>query len=367
MKKTLILFWLYVKRLFCKPSFLAILLGAVLLAGLMAGMLTEDDAVLRVAVVGTDRSEAAMTLVDKLMAEDSVIAYRATDEGTARQLLSSGKTDCVWIFAADFDRAMANLAAGKTGEKPIRILVSESDVFTALAAEKLYAELFPAFSLSFYRNYLTEELGTADGADAYYGANRRETSIVDFALHGKEGEMRPVPYLVTPLRGMLAAMMVVGILACGLYMLSDKEAGQMDAVPYKKRWGRLMLQTLAGGVSMAVFILAALAAIGLWEDPMRELLCMALYILACAGFTALLATLMRRTMDLAALLPIVVMLTLALCPIFLYVRLPILPNLLPTFWYLRGLSHVGAMWGMLGYAAVTWGLSWLLSRLKRRD
>ncbi len=366
LKKAMLSLYLYSKRLYGKPSFLVILAAMVLLAALLGGAVKEDAGMLRVAIVDQSGDGAARELLTSLLSEESVVRYRICDHEGAMALLRSGEADLVWILEEELAASLADFAAGEETKPPVTVVLRQGNTFAMLANEQLYAKLFPTLSTAFFQSYLTEHFGTAAGAMPYYEARLQQQELVAFSYLGQQGEVEMQSFLLTPLRGMLALVVLVGLFACCLYYLSDREAGVLDAVPLTARFWRLLLYVLSGGCSLAVFALLAVLLCGLWEGVAVEIGVMLLYLLAASGFAMLLTGLLPRAMDLAAALPAVAILTLAACPIFLNMEIPVLSALLPTYWYLHALHGSAGILGLLCYTPLAGGAAYLVLRIRRR-
>ena len=167
-------------------------------------------------------------------------------------------------------------------------------------------------------------------------------------------------FLVTPVRGILALLILVGALVSAMYFAQEAEA-----FVWMRRWKRFLLPFLCHLIltlDLAVAVLAALGLSGLVSSWPRELGSMALYCLACAGFAEVLRSILRKPRRLGAALPPVLLAGLALCPIFLNVRrFRMVQFLIPTFLYLHGIRGGEFILYLAGYTVLSWGLGLLLA------
>ena len=126
-------------------------------------------------------------------------------------------------------------------------------------------------------------------------------------------------------------------------------------------WLSILTGTVLGGIA---------AYLGLWisgtfTEWWRELPRMALLVLAAAGFSGVLCQLVRNMAVYGAMLPLLVLLSVVLCPVFVsFHGLEPLKSLLPPYFYLNGL-YSGRITGYLAvYALAANAAALLLPRLE---
>ncbi len=362
-KKLPLLFWLYTKRLYRKAGFVAMLAALVLLTLGVCALLRQESSMMRVALV-TPRGGTAGAVAEALMQAESVVQFTRMEETAALASLEAGEQDAVWVLASDLDRALAQAVQGRGKEPLAAIWVREQNVFTNLTQEKLYAQVFPALSRQFYLDYCARELGAdAAAAQALYDDFIRRPELVEFSYYNSAASVQETGYLVSPLRGLLAAIVMLTGLVCMLYTMQDAAAGRLDAVPLRRRWALGLTACLAGTVQTALISLAALAAAGLGRSVAVELAAAALYIPATAGFALLVGTLTRQLGRMASLVPVLLVLTLAACPILLNITVPVVSQLLPTYWYLTAVYHTAQLPALALYTLLVLAASYLAHRL----
>ena len=125
----------------------------------------------------------------------------------------------------------------------------------------------------------------------------------------------------------------------------------------------LLLYLLIG----AAVCLIALFFVGIGENLLWEFVVLLLYCLCVSSFGCFLRALFGSTRILALALPLSALLMIGCCPVFFslpgaFARVSFL---FPPTYYLRALGdEIYLLWMML-YAVLLWGLSRLLSRLRR--
>lgn len=367
--KTLLLFLLLSKRLLKKKSFCLLLCGAPLLAMGTRFLSVEDSGVLHIVLCQEDPADAlSEEIVERLTAEEGVIRYTLVEQSKeAYACVESGRADAAWIFSGAMQEKLDRFTDRKLREEGlIRVIEREDNVALRLAREKLFGALYSHAAYSLYRNFVRGDLGIAADEDTLlwdYEFTEVEGSIFRIAYaDGDSGEpdVSAQNFLVTPVRGMLALLLLLCGLAATVYFQQDQERGVLDAVPFRKRRRYLYLSQLAALGVMAAAVLAALGLSGVSGRWHREMAWMAVYVVMCVGFCSLLQRVCGNLRRLAALTPVLMLLSFVLCPIFFSVRrLKLLSCLLPPFYYLNAIHSGSYIYKMLLYCVVVFGIDFV--------
>lgn len=340
---------LLTKRLLRKPVFLILLLCVPLLAAAMAAVAKQDSSIVSVGLVCGAADPAARRAADRLLSADSMV--RCTEYPTdaeARAALERADVDAVWSFRDSASAELARFVSGRGTPGAVTVTEREDTVFLRLAREQLAAALYPEASYALFRTYLTEELGAPEDApeefyDAYYNTKATDDPIIVFSrLDGGDADAG-ASYLVAPVRGLLALLLVLTGLASAMYYDEEERRETFLRLPAVQRRALPLLYHLTALLPMALAALIALWAAGLLGPPLREAGLMLLYCLSAAVFSELLRKLCRTQARLAALLPVLMALMLALCPIFIDLKiLAPVRRLLPPYYYLNAIH--GGVW-----------------------
>ena len=368
--RTLLRWWMLLnKRLLKRPGFWAILAAVPVLVLALSLAAASPGGIVRIAV-GLEAPEdpAATAAADRITGGQSVLALvRCGDAEEAETMVSTGRADGAWIFPSDYTQCLGKAAAGEE-TRLVTVMEKEDSVLLRLSREKLFAALYPDLIRAQFQNFAETQLGESSPEEIsrYYGLIHRNSRFIEFAdSHGVRLEPEKGNYLVTPVRGLLALLILVGALVSAMYYTLEQEA-----FVWLKRGKRLLMPFFCHMVlilDLCVPVALALGLSGLFTFWPRELLLLLVYGLSCAGFAEVLRGLLRTAGRLGASVPLVLLAGLALCPIFLNVhRLPAVQILLPPFFYLKA-AHSGAFCGYLAlYAACSWSLGILLQTIGRK-
>ena len=351
MGKTFLLFYLYSKRLLKKTSFRLLLCAVPLLALGMRYLSAGDSGILHI-VLCQEAPQDALSgeIVRRLLAENSVIQYTLAEHAEeACVLVESGRADAAWIFPGEMQERLDRFTGRELWEEGVvRVVEKEDNVALRLAREKLFGAMYSHVSYSLYRNFVQNDLGLAVDEDLLlqsYESTAVEGNLFRLARINGTGEASDLPqrdFLVAPVRGMLALLVLLCGLAATMYFQQDQERGVLDAIPFRRRRKYLYLCQLTAIGIVAVAALAALALSGVAGKWYREIAWMAVYAAMCMGFCSLLQRVCGNLRRLAALVPILILLSFICCPIFFSLgKLKLLSCLLPSFYYLN-VMHNGS-------------------------
>ena len=358
------------KRLLRRPGYLAVLLLIPLFALALALFSRQESGVVTVALCLEEPADAAArTTAERLLNAESILRCSAyPDPEAAREAVRSGQADAAWILPADLEKRLDFFARYGSGGS-ITVVEREASVCLMLAREKLYAALYPELSFSVFRYFLVNELG-ADALPeealrgAYAGGFTAEELIRFTYVDGSEIEPDG-RYLTAPLRGILALLLLLCGLASGMYCYREEREESFVWLSRPKRRLLPLLCHLTAMVPAALAVLAALYLSGLWLGLGREAVMMLLYLPCCVLFCEVLRCLSPREEHYGALIPILAVAVLVLCPVFVDLQLPLpFRALLPTSYYLKAALGSLALRPTLFYLAALLLLWSLCSRLR---
>lgn len=373
MKRVLIWYGLLHKRLLKKIGFLLILLLIPTLTMMTVLTAKEDSGLVHIALSAKEPTDPfAAQVLRELSADSSILRYTQCDTAEeATALVESGKADVAWVLQEDLDGRMDRVAKGE--KIPLaEVIYTEDNMFVKASRERLFGGLFSHLSYRIYEAYvlsldLPAEAITPDTLQETYALFADDGEMVEFqTVDAKVLDFSGEHYLTSPLRGLLMTVMLLCGLAATLYFRADEQKRVFSNLPTSRRiW--VFFGNNAAALSIAgVFVTVALILSGQVASVGGEILLMGLFVLMTTGFCTLLGTVIRSLRTLSLTLPVLLVLTLAFCPIFVNVTVaPWLQAFLPPYLYLRGGDGEGWIM-MLVYILVSWSAAYGLYRLRYR-
>lgn len=366
MKRILLWLWLLTKRLYKRPTFLVLL---ALIPALVLGYSAtarDDSGVVTIALAREDQDPLAVQVMEKLPSESQLIRYIVCDSRQeAEAAVRRGKADGAWIIRAGMTENAARFINSRSQtDALVDVIEREESVVLRLTREKLGGELFLCCARALYIPYIRQNVPELDHlSDDALWESYQNSQIGDtlFLYDSASGEIAKVSYLLSPVRGLLAVMVVLCAGAGAMYYLEDCRKGTFGWVALKKLpLAELSGQTVCVG-NVAIVALLALAVSGLSGSVLTELLALVLYSLCCAVFGMVLRKLCGNMHVLAAVLPVLVVIMLVVCPVFFDLgALRQFQYLLPPTYYINAGHNAVYLLYMAGYTAALAGIYWLV-------
>lgn len=368
MKRLFLWLGMLAKRLLKKPSFLAILVLIPLLTVLYASAAAQSSGVLTVALAAQDPADPmAQEVISQLLGSSELIDFRYMEVSHAREAVAAGKADAAWILPENMaGKVDAFLKNPNAANAFVTIYQREDSVPLLMAKEKLNARLYECLSVRYFVNTIREdtpELAHMTDEELLFYRNQVDIPGELFAFSQDAlAASQDVHYLLSPIRGLLGVVMLLGGLAAAMYCIRDAQQGTFSWLSLRMRPMAELLQIVVALTLLGLGVVLALAAAGI-SGGWREIPTMGLYILMLASFCHGLRSLLRTVPRLAALLPVLLTVSLVVCPVFFdWNALTALQYLLPPTYFICGLRNGAYLLWMLPYTAVCLGISLLCHR-----
>ena len=366
LRRFLLWYALLTKRLLRRPAFWCLLLCVPLLAGAMAAVAKQESGIVSVALYCPAADGPIRRSADRLLDADSLV--RCTEyesEAAAREAVQRAAVDAAWIFRDNAVDELERFAAHRGTRGTVVVVEREDNVFLRLAREQLAAALYPEASRALFRGYLIEYMDVPEDSpdelfEHYYSTQIEDAPIIVFS-HLDGSPARNDSYLVAPVRGLLALLLILTGLGSAMHYYADerRETFLRLRAPLRRFLPFLVHFTALFPVGIAALV--ALRAAGLLGAWPRELGVMLLYCAAAAAFCELLRRLCRSQARLGALIPVLLAVMLALCPVFFdWNRLEPLRRLLPPYYYLNAIHSGSFVWQLAAFACAAAALGALL-------
>ena len=371
--KLVMWFLLLSKRLYKKLTFLAILLLIPVLVLAYNAAAQDDSGMITVVLAQKESDPLAQKIIENLDASSQLIRYDiCQDAETAQALVEGGKADMAWIFEGNLEARLADfMAQPKEKNALVTVFLREDDVTLRLAREKLSGALYQALSQRLYITYVREnvpELAVMDDAALMEYYNTHEIASDLFTFDETDNAMvsvQTVHYLTAPVRGLLAVVIALCSLATAMYYIQDSRHGTFSWVSTRALPAVELGCQLVSLVNVTAVVMLALALAGHTGQFLPELGGAVLYCLCCASFSMLLRRLCGTVKVLGTLLPLLVVIMLAVCPVFFdFGTLRSLQYALPPTYFINAVYNVKYMLYMGIYTGVCFGLYSLLGLAK---
>ena len=365
---------LFNKRLLKKISFLIILCSIPLLVLGVNLMAKQESGILRVVLYQEDADELSEEIVSDILQMESALSFvEVESEEEAIKLVQSNQADAAWIFPEDFEGLMEDCFRQGIWDEPlIRIVEKEDNVMLHLSREVLFGRLYSSISYMVYDHFVrTEVLGGTEISEeelweSYQKTNMDENMFVFSYLDGETADMG-TSYMLYPVRGLLALVIVLCGLALGLYFMQDEQNGIFIWMPLNRTVLGSWLYQMPGLVDVGLVVLLALLFSGVATGVLTEIGLMFVYLWMVAGFSDLVRRLCGKQVRLGAMIPLLMLVMLAVTPIFMGApNMKWIQLLLPPYYYINALHSNGYRVGMLVYVVVIFVVDFLVLKLQAR-
>ena len=374
--KKLFLWYLLLNKRFLKKVGLLVILIIIPLLSLALNLIaTEDSGIITVALAAENQNDPlTKKIVSEITADNRLIRFLLPESSAdAENLVKEGGCDAAWILPDDLTKKLNNFVL--KGESVARILEREETLPLMLAREKLSGVLFKTCSSTLYIKYSKEKLpGLSPLSDKelmeYYNKTKSKGDLFEFSYTNESLSVKDATetsYLVTPVRGLMAIMLVLSGLAAAMFYSADDKKGTFA-------WVSQRAKPLVAGVFHLIPVSLTAAAMlislyfsNLWVGFFRELLIIFLYLICITVFCMTVRLLCGSGKTLAAVTPLLILSFTVICPVFLDIKIlhPI-GQFLPTFHYLSAVHNNKFIGVMVIYALVGSGVYFLLSKILRK-
>lgn len=357
MKMAITWFWLFQKRILKKPMFqITILLIPVLLVMLFIFHASTDSLIQVALCPGED--EFAKTLAEELIDDsNSVITfYIENNEEMLRKDVMLGKTECGYIFSENATQIMDNHKMGKK-EALLTVIQNEASIATNIINEFILGKVYSKSTYSQLEDFLYEQhpeyfVGESEAEEVntikeYFEQYRAGQLMFSFEYaNGKENQILDKDstsnYYMMPVRGLLSILILVAAISGVLMLIQDEKRGTWELIHLSKRASFHYFYIVMSVIFVAMCSFVAILCTGLGTNVITELFLMFDYILLVAGYGNLLRLVLKNEYLLCALIPILVLLSLIVSPVFIdlggsFFGISMIQKLLPTSYYLRAI------------------------------
>lgn len=333
---------------------LAMPVSALIVRGIPA---MEAGGVPQVALFAEDEDALSQKVMETLLSKDEGVAfYKSPSLSRLREDIIEGRAACAYVFRKNLEASLDR----RRLENCILLIKNGEELVTGVTNEIVISALIQNYARSLTLNFMKEKglladkraSGLSEGDLTQYfdrQFNRRLSNGSSLRLQFETLEKSHGAFVTQaietkamsfPFRGVMAVLIYTACISGAIQWLSDRESSLF--APMERGFVRISrpLYILVPALFFSVSGLSSLYLGGTGADFFKELLTMLLYILLNVAFGSIVTLAFRKSRTLTALLPVMILGSLLLCPVFLDLRpyLPIagvLNKLFLPYYYLR--------------------------------
>lgn len=351
MKKILTWILLFQKRILKKPMFQITILLIPILLFLLFTFNKSSDSLVRVALISGNDEYSQNFVKDLLDSSNHVISYyQCYDESQMRKDVLTGKAECGYIMPDDMPRKIAQFSSKKK-QGIITAIVKKESISTKIVNEIIYGRLFSERAYPVLKDFINEKqpdrLTPAEDEKMYDAFSKYLIEPLMFSFEYADGSKNDLlnnddsshNYYMLPVRGILSVLILVSSMSGVLMLSNDDRKNTWGFIRLSKRPAFNYFYIFMSILPIAICSLAAIFITGISTNVLNEIRLMVLYTLLLTGFSSLLKALIKNIYVLCSLIPVTVLLSLIICPVFIDIG-SIVPQtrfvrlFLPTNYYL---------------------------------
>ncbi|MBQ7118890.1 MAG: ABC transporter permease [Oscillospiraceae bacterium] len=374
MKRTFYWFSLLNKRLYKKPVFIVILALIPLLMFSFGIAAQGDSGLIHITLARTDKNDAlSQDITTGLLERNGLILFtESSSPEEALDMVKSGKADAAWVFPDDTaGKVEAFSANASKSNYVVDVFQREETIPLRLSREVLSSEVFEHCSRNMYINYIRkniEGLNSVADSDLYkhYDEFEKDTELFQFSDTENTALSNSKNYLLSPLRGLLSVIVLLCGLAATMFFMQDKKSGTFSLIPEHKLPMVGFICQLIAILNVGIVMLISLFVSGLSVSFLREIAMLILFCISCASFCSILHFFVRDIKFLGALIPLIIILSIAICPVFFdFNSVHLIQQLFPPTHYINAVYDNTALLFSAIYCGASFALFLLFSKLHR--
>lgn len=311
-------FLLSCKRHLKKPAFLAVLFLIPFLLYVVSAFGKDQTSGIAVAVYAQeelgDRVAEALTELPGAFS-----FYPCSSEEELKRDVETGKAECGYVFPEDLREKLDDGSYMRS----ILIYSSPSTVLDSMSQEVVFSVLMEVYGPELLLEYDEKNLKSEGKIAQLYQKYKTNGSTFSFRYEtADQAEMEENRMTMTfPVRGIGAVFLFVLGLFSASAVAEDEKKGLFYCIPYGKKWWYLFLGTAAPVLMGGAVVLLSLFLSGSAEKGAagvsKEILVMAVYLVGVAAFSCILKKITGKREVLVGLIPVFLIGSLILCPVFL--------------------------------------------------
>ena len=372
MLKLLKWFLMLTKRLYKKVAFIAIMAIIPLIAIALSFAAKQEAGFIKICLTQENpQDEISTEIINDFLNEDTLIQFSfEPDYKKAIEQVYDGSVDVVWLFNAD-TKTQIDKFINSTSDKDavVEIIVREQTILSRITQEKLSASLYKYAAKAKFVNYMQTnivELKNIDRAvlEEYY-TNNSAISENLFEIENLDSlKQTSGNYMTAPIRGLLGVLILITSAAGSMFYMQDDKKGTFSLVKETKKPFVALCCVLIATLNVALVCLITLIISGIAVGLLKEITVILVYSLCCTAFCLFLKEIFINLKVYAAAIPVLVVVMLAVCPVFLGVASIWL--FLPPTYYIFAFNNVMYLYNMISFTLILFALWLALDFIKRK-
>jgi len=370
MRKIFTWYYLLNKRTLKNYSYIVLFLLLPLLAFSLKIISLRDSSVLKVGLYTDANSGLSKDIIKELIKEDSIINFiEYKDEESAYEDLQV-KLDALWILPDDLERAVNNNLYKR--KHIVKVIEARKSSILGISREKLFAKLYPYISKALYKKYMEEKFPYLkddkegeEELDAYYEARKINDDIIEFVSLDKDGYIEKKTdksFILSPLRGFLAIWLFLVAMISAMFYKKDIDAGLWVWIDRRLKSAFSFLYILAITSTAALIMLVAIYVSGLGIALYKEVVSLFFYVIALALVSNILRAIFNNIYIYSAFIPVILIVSVILSPIFIDLSRPLLQCTVPVYHYINSIHTLSGLYKMFAYIGILVPLHLILVR-----
>lgn len=321
--KILMWFLLSCKRQLRHGFFIMILLLMPVMLFAFSQIEKQDSGKIRIGVFSEDR-EIVPEIIDKLLEQDGMFQFYICDsQQMLKDDVAARRAECGYEFVDDFKEKLDR----RKFKRSIRVYSAPSTIMADLSKEVVFASVIEVYGEDILEQFVEgnelftafDEIQIKEDLGQIYEKQRSGGGTFSFryetwSTQPIEGSVARIAF---PVRGMLAVyLMIIGVFSA-VSLLKDEQRGLFIALPFG--YGLpCKLAVLAAPVCLAgISALITLFVTANDRGIIKELTVLVIYLAMTVVFSYLLKMIVKDQVLLCGLIPVFILASLIICPVFI--------------------------------------------------
>lgn len=359
------------KRLVKRLTYVALLIIIPIAVLLLKVGTKEKGHVMSIGIYAEDEKDKAAKALIKGLSETSddflFTEYEEMEEAVSA--VEKGVIDEAWIIHEDLSEEFLRISVGKTPRNPITIYIRETGVTHFMMQEVLESAAFKIFSKEVFSEFVKTHYEDAEGLENFekeFYKKVPENSLFAFSYLDGTGE-EDVDYLLLPVRGLLAILLLITGIAASVYYLEDEKHGLFIYWHTRTKNLRAFGYYAVVMFFSTVLVLASLYLAGVGLSIFWELMNIIIYDVAVILLSMIIRMIFSNIKTIGVIMPLAVIASIILSPVFIDMKsMRAIQIFVPSFHYLMS-THSSRYTGfMVVYCVAEILILEILAAVKRK-